>query len=176
MATTSPRRPKRHGHWTWAVDHDDVICERLRAGGTLAVVSIAVGVVVPLVSAVLAALVAWLVAWRQGQTAREHWILDKRYEMYARILETGLRLIRGDSLSSVRRQLRNGEQLEEFLSPLIALNLVAPKDVRVPAGRVGELAADASASGKEADIEAFMTALRDLLDHLREDLLPRRLK
>ena len=46
-----------------------------------------VTVAVPLISAALAGFVPWLVTLRQGRTAQEDWVLDKRHILYEGGLE-----------------------------------------------------------------------------------------
>lgn len=68
---------------------------------------------VPLISALLAALVALVVARQQGISARDSWVLDKRYVLCEGVLDMRLALVRGDDPlgAQIPEELRAGQHL-----------------------------------------------------------------
>jgi hypothetical protein len=134
-----------------------------------------VNVAVPLISAALAALVAWIVAIRQGRTARENWVLDKRYVLYERVLEP---------VSPLSAAVSHQEATDTALDPdfrarvthaVVALELLAPEPVR-ELSRSLIFALAQSQVGTTDAVSRLHTAVRALRERLREDLVPEHMR
>lgn len=92
-------------------------------------------VAVPLISAAVAALVAWIVTLRQGRTARENWVLDKRYLLYERTLNAGLAFT-GLDARQTRTRLKDRQFTGALEEAITILMLLAPRWIRVHAAHV----------------------------------------
>ncbi|RBY87364.1 hypothetical protein [Blastococcus sp. TF02A-26] len=138
--------------------------------------SVATGVIVPLVSAALAGVVAWLVTRSQSRTSRENWVLDKRYAVYERVVDSCLELLAQASTGDVdpaeetSRLLRIPATRSTLIGRLTALQLVAPAGIQDLGHQIG---LDAWAVARDStNAEAFYAQIDTLVRLLREDLIP----
>ena len=130
---------------------------------------------VPLISAAIAGLVALAVTTRQGRTARDNWVFDKRFAVYERAVQGPLELFGGTAnTAAIRARLQDLRARDSYMTKLIALELIAPRAIREQSVRIQEAVFDAG-DGRE-DIGTFLAMLDVLTDMLRDDLLPKRLR
>jgi hypothetical protein len=131
---------------------------------------------VPLISAAIAALVAWIVARQQGKTARENWLLEKRYLVYERIMDGATNLLLGHA-DQAERSVAIDDPAKR--APLIAavhrLTLIAPKTVHSLGARVTRASYDGRFT-TEQQRGRFIDAVNELNAALREDLVPKHMR
>lgn len=133
-------------------------------------------VAVPLISAAVAALVAWIVALRQGKTARENWVRDKRYEVYERILDAATDLLAGEPSSPQRiADIDDPEKRLPLVAALYRLNLIAPDAIH----ELGATIADRHYQGRftsPGQHDGFINDVNALTTSLRDDLVPKQMR
>lgn len=137
--------------------------------------SVAVGAIVPLVSAALAGFVAWIVAQRQGRTARENWLLDKRHEAYVAVVQAAAAIWGVRDWTEVRAELADSEKLRALLSVLHKLDVVAPVAVRTVSGDAYQRLSRLDSSDHTA-LRGLSQVLDRLVVLLREDLVPEHMR
>jgi hypothetical protein len=119
----------------------------------------------PLISALVAGLVAWLITLRQGSSAHENWVRDKRHAAYEETIEASVALRRANEVG-----VDIAAESRRFTEALDGLRLIAPWTIRKLAERIED---DVSAGAVRGDgSERFEKDLRKLTSLLRDDLLP----
>lgn len=138
------------------------------------------GVLTPVLSALVAGVVAWLVTLRQGRTARQNWLLDKRFGVYEEVVDAFLALVRkahdlaAAGEGSVHQALRELDTRTRVLGALTAPDLVAPEGIREQANHCIRLLWSVTDSPDETS--EFIEALERLVDLMRDDLVPKALR
>ena len=132
-------------------------------------------VAIPLISAGLAALVAWIVALRQTRTARETWVLDKRYLAYEKVIDTANTVL---VVPGAVRAARFGDAglVADLLASLHRLELVAPEAIREKSDELGKFVVGTMGSTTVQQRDRIVAEVNALIDLLREDLVPRHLR
>lgn len=130
---------------------------------------------VPLISAAIAGLVAWIVARHQGRTARENWVLDKRYAVYQRVIDATNDILGIPESNDRDAIIDDPVRRRPLVAALHQLDVIASDKVRDLGATVGELAY----TGRFMSVEqrqAFIQSVNDLLPALREDLVPKHMR
>jgi hypothetical protein len=129
---------------------------------------------VPLISAAIAGLVALVVTQRQGRSARENWVLDRRFSIYGRVLDASVRFLGQFDRTEALQAVSDATKVTTFLGELVVLDLIAPKVIRDHASFIARLTWDVNAG--RTDVVELIKAVDTLVDMLRDDLVPPRLR
>lgn len=111
---------------------------------------------------------------RQGRTARENWVLDKRYLLYERVLENATDVTTVTTVPEIERAADEAFR-RRLYAALVALELVAPANIREQSDVVGALLDGIGTGGDEA-VEQFIGELVTLMHMLRDDLVPKHMR
>jgi hypothetical protein len=112
---------------------------------------------------------------RQGRTARENWVLDKRHVLYERVLEAVAPLNAAWSRDEAVDATLDPKFRAQLTNALLGLELLAPEDVRQLSRTTVYTLVQAQLGTTEA-LGSFNTAVRDLRESLREDLVPKHMR
>ena len=139
------------------------------------VLDLVTGAVTPLVSAAIAGAVALVVVRRQGKSAVETWVRDKRYESYSRMAEAVHEVtLRVDARESATQLLEPANR-ERLARELRAVELIGPASIGQLAARIvsqlGHLGEkDSDALGQE--LVSVIQNLNHLQGLINQNLVP----